>query len=171
MRSRLSEWPAIAETPLQRHISCEARSGDHILQYCNYTTPNGFQFKIMENGILISTARSSNDSSITPMNSTILELAVIKVKFSVLWTMPPRIAEITECELRWCATTFLNTSVINGTFHPGPTHTTELTITDTERWFASSYKFEAVNDEQRTITLSKDFLRKRSRQIAIIQLA
>ncbi|KAF2137036.1 uncharacterized protein K452DRAFT_199136, partial [Aplosporella prunicola CBS 121167] len=131
------------------HISCEPRHGGNVLQYCNYTTPNGFLFNIVESGVLISTAKSYNDpSGISPMNSTILELAVIKVGFPIIDHMPPRVAEITECELRWCATTFLNASVVNGTFHPGPTYTTELALTDTERWFASSYNFKTANDEQ-----------------------
>lgn len=88
---------------------------------CNYTTPGGYVIgyeSVSSSGggtnlYFNATARTaSTDSSTKLSNSTIISFALAK-----FWDY-----SVNECSMRWVARTFSNTTVVNGTFTPGPSH-------------------------------------------------
>jgi hypothetical protein len=98
---------------------------------CNYTTPSGFFIES-------STSQSSGGGSETQFNTTARtqmsshqgsKLNSSIVSFAAANMIVPfsqRSPDITECDMRWVARRIRNTTVINGTFHPGIMEDIEL---------------------------------------------
>lgn len=92
---------------------------------CNYTTPSGFFIKSSTRFSsgggsatqFNSTARPPQTSSQlgSVVNSTLLDFAAARMTGPYSDEAP----DITECGLRWVARHVQNTTVVNGTFHPG----------------------------------------------------
>jgi hypothetical protein len=98
---------------------------------CNYTTPSGFlieSYSWQSSGgggstEFNTTARTQNARQQgSKLNSTIVSFAAA----NMLDPYNQRSPDITECDMRWVARRMRNTTVVNGTFHPGITEDMEL---------------------------------------------
>ncbi|USP76811.1 hypothetical protein yc1106_04085 [Curvularia clavata] len=109
-------------------ITCDTSPESRV---CNYTTPSGFLIESrVDFGADGSSATQFNSTAgegppISQfgrvLNSTLLQFAAARMTAPYSDEAP----DVTECSLRWVARQLQNTSVVNGTFHPG-------TITDFE---------------------------------------
>ncbi|RAQ99693.1 hypothetical protein DDE82_007996 [Stemphylium lycopersici] len=103
------------------------------MYHCNYISPGGFDvhaYSLMAaaNGWATrfnSTARTpSRDEG--PLTSNLVLFAAVNALEPYSMEAP----DVTECEMRWVAQSVQNTTVINGTFHPGITQNFELNYLD-----------------------------------------
>lgn len=127
-------WPkftTLAVCSSCRNVTSETRVDcwsppQHYDIFCNYTTPAGFKleatshphFGIIQGGYTEynSTGKVPRPMTIDPLNTTLVSFASAN-NFGNNNIRKPKI--VIECDISWCAQTFHNLSVTNGTFSAG----------------------------------------------------
>lgn len=101
--------------------------------YCNYTTPAGFKIEVNAQAVFAggpgsyieynSTGEVPSVADDGTLNTTLVSFASAN---NIANNNLKKPKAITECDIHWCAQTFQNLSVTNGTFSAGPITKTRL---------------------------------------------
>lgn len=133
-------------------INC-ANAGQ--LYSCDYNTPGGF---LVQSRVFSSSASGSatrfNSTAITPLRDDVL---VIFAAVNMLEPYSLEAPDVTECEMRWVAQSVQNTTVTNGTFHPGITQNYELQFLEDATNGADYMLKFGVSDESTTFPGNSTF--------------
>lgn len=121
-----AEFSTLALTSSCKNVTSETKiecnefpRGDPQLE-CNYTTPSGLSTSVAPHRTKLNFATAfRNQYTKDPSWTGSRELEFVTVKIWRFEEPDPRLPELVECDIRWCARRFLNVTVVNGTFQAG----------------------------------------------------